>query len=351
MNDFKIKNFQFNKKNKPYIIAEVSSNHKNKLNSVLSLISKIKKAGADAVKLQTYSENTMTINSKRKEFKIKKGLWKNYTLYDLYKSAKTPLDWHKKIFTHCKKVGITCFSTPFDESAVDFLEKFKVPAYKVASFEIVDLPLISYMAKLNKPLIISTGMANFEEIVEAVNVVNKNKNKKLILLHCLSNYPAKNRDYNLSIISDLKKKFKCHVGLSDHTIGETAAIASVALGASVFEKHIKLDDDNFSQDSSFSMKVSDFKSYCSKIQNTWESIGSINYEKKKEKDSRKHRRSIYITQNIKKDDKFTLENIKRIRPANGAHPKYFYKIIGKKANKDIFKGNPMKLSFIKNFDA
>ena len=351
MNYFKIKNFQFSKHNKPYIIAEVSSNHKNKLSAVLKLISKIKKAGADAVKLQTYSEDTMTIDSKREEFKIKKGLWKNYTLYDLYKDAKTPLDWYKKIFAHCKKVGITCFSTPFNESAVDFLEKFKVPAYKVASFEIVDLPLISYIAKLDKPLIISTGMANFKEILEAVNVVKKNKNKKLIILHCLSNYPAKNKDYNLSIISDLKKKFKCHVGLSDHTVGETAAIASVALGASVFEKHIKLDDDNLSQDSSFSMKVSDFKNYCSKIHNTWESIGTVNYEKKKEKDSRKHRRSIYITQDIKKNDKFTLENIKRIRPANGAHPKYFPKIIGKKAAKNLSKETPMKLSFIKNFNS
>lgn len=351
MNNFKIKNFKFNKNNKPYIIAEVSSNHKNKLSSVLSLISKIKKTGADAVKLQTYSENTMTIDSKRKEFKIKKGLWKNYTLYDLYKSAKTPLNWYKKIFAHCKKVGITCFSTPFDESAVDFLEKFKVPAYKVASFEIVDLPLISYIAKLDKPLIISTGMANFKEILDAVSEVKKNKNKKIILLHCLSNYPANNKDYNLSIISDLKKKFKCHVGLSDHTIGETAAIASVALGARIFEKHVKLDDDNYSQDSSFSMKVSDFKSYCAKIQNTWESIGVVNYEKKKDKDSKKNRRSIYITQNIKKNEKFTLENIKRIRPANGIHPKYFYKIIGKKANKDISRGNPMKLSFIKNFNS
>ena len=351
MNKFKIKDFQFKNNNKPYIIAEVSSNHKNKLSAVLKLISKIKKAGADAVKLQTYSENTMTIDSKRKEFKITKGLWKNYTLYDLYKSAKTPLDWYKKIFTHCKKIGITCFSTPFDEGAVDFLEKFKVPAYKVASFEIVDLPLISYISKLGKPIIISTGMANFKEILEAVSVVNKNKNKKLILLHCLSNYPADNKDYNLSIIGDLKKEFKCHVGLSDHTVGETAAIASVALGARIFEKHIKLDDDNYSQDSSFSMKVSDFKSYCTKIHNTWESIGTVNYEKKKDKDSKKNRRSIYITQNIKKNEKFTLENIKRIRPANGAHPKYFYKMIGKKANKNLSKGYPMKLNFIKNFNS
>ena len=194
-------------------------------------------------------------------------------------------------------------------------------------------------------------MANFKEILEAVNVVNKNKNKKLILLHCLSNYPADNKDYKLSIIGDLKKEFKCHVGLSDHTVGETAAIASVALGARIFEKHIKLDDDNYSQDSSFSMKVSDFKSYCTKIHNTWESIGTVNYEKKKDKDSKKNRRSIYITQNIKKDEKFTLENIKRIRPANGAHPKYFYKMIGKKANRNLSKGYPMKLNFIKNFNS
>ena len=226
MNKFQINKFQINENSKPYIIAEVSSNHQNKLSTLLRLISKIKQAGASAVKLQTYTEDTMTIDSKRKEFKIKKGLWKNYTLFDLYKSAKTPLMWHKKIFQHCRKIGITCFSTAFDESAVDFLEKLNAPAYKIASFEIVDLPLIEYVSKLNKPIIISTGMANFQEILDASNVVNRNKNKKLILLHCLSNYPATNKDYNLSNIKDLKKNFKCHVGLSDHTLGNTAAIAA-----------------------------------------------------------------------------------------------------------------------------
>ena len=350
MYKFRIDKFQFEDNSKPYIIGEVSSNHKNKLSTVLRLISEIKKAGANAVKLQTYSEDTMTINSKRKEFIIKDGLWKNYTLYDLYKSAKTPLMWYEEIFTHCKKIGITCFSTPFDESAVNFLEKFNVPAYKIASFEIVDLPLIAYVSKLNKPIIISTGMANFKEILDASNVVKKNKNKKLILLHCLSNYPADNKDYNLSIIKDLKRNFKCCVGLSDHTIGSTAAIASVALGAKIFEKHVKLDNDNLSQDSAFSMKVSDFKDYCSEIQNAWLSIGKVNYEKDNEKNSRKNRRSIYITRNIKKDEVFSLKNIQRIRPANGLHPKYFYKIIGKKANKNLSKETPMKLDFIKNFN-
>ena len=351
MNKFKIDKFKFEDNNTPYIIAEVSSNHKNKLSSVLNLISKIKKAGANAVKLQTYTENTMTINSKRREFRITKGLWKNYTLYDLYKSAKTPQNWYKEIFKHCYKIGITCFSTPFNEGAVDFLEKFNVPAYKIASFEIVDLPLISYVSRLNKPIIISTGMASYEEILEASKVVRKNNNKKLILLHCLSNYPAENKDYNLSIIRDLNFFFKCPIGLSDHSLGNNAAIASVGLGAKVFEKHVKLDDDDISQDSAFSMKVSDFKNYCSEIRKASVSIGKVNYIKSYEKNSRKQRRSIYIVKDIKKGEKFTVKNIQRIRPANGLHPKYFYKIVGKKAKRNLSKETPMKINFIENFNA
>jgi pseudaminic acid synthase len=347
MKNFKINNFKFNNNSRPFVIAEISSNHQNQLSSVLRLMSEIKKAGADAVKIQTYTEDTMTINSIRKEFVIKNGLWKNYNLYKLYSEAKTPLSWHKKIFVHAKKINITCFSTVFDETSVDFLSKFNLPAYKISSFEIIDLPLIKYVAKKNKPIIISTGGANLKEIKDAIRTIKNTGNKKIIILHCISNYPSIYKNYNLKTMIDLKKKFNFHVGLSDHTPDSITSLVAAGLGATVIEKHVRLSDDNTSLDSKFSMKISEFKDFCQKIKMAWECRGIVDYKKKNEKDSSKHRRSIYVVKDIEKNEKITKHNIKRIRPGRGLLPKYFKFIIGKKVKKKLTSGIPLKFSDIK----
>ena len=346
MKNFKINNFIFNKLSRPYIIAEISSNHRGNIKDILKLMKQIKKAGADAIKIQTYTEDTMTINSNKKEFLIKKGLWKNYKLYELYSVAKTPLSWHKKIFNEAKKLRITCFSTAFDETSVDFLKQFNVPAYKIASFEIIDLPLIEYVARQNKPIIISTGMANLTEIKDAVKTVKKTGNKKLTLLHCVSNYPSSHKNYNLMTMIDIKKKFNVNVGLSDHTPDSITAITASGMGAKIIEKHVKLSNDKISQDSKFSMKASDLKIFCTNIRMAWESRGQVDYKKNNERFSKKHRRSIYVVKDIKKLEKLTKKNIRRIRPGNGLLPKYFKNVLGKKAKKKLTKGTPLKLNYL-----
>ena len=343
----KIGKFAITNNSRPFIIAEVSSNHKQNLNSALKLIKQIKAAGADAVKIQTYTEDSMTINSNRPEFKIKKGLWKNFTLYQLYKKAKTPLKWHKQIFDYCKKINILCFSTPFDEECSDFLEQFNVPAYKIASFEITDLPFIKHVAKKNKPIIISTGMASLKEISEAIAAVKSVKNKNLLLLHCVSKYPAQSKDYNLKTMVELRNRFDLPLGLSDHTEDFITATTATALGAKIIEKHVKLNDDNSSQDSKFSMKMKDFKVFCELIKKTHVSLGHIDFEKKNQKDSILHRRSIYVVKDIKKGEKFTKLNLKKIRPNKGLAPKLFFKIVGKKSKMNISKNQPLKMNHIR----
>jgi pseudaminic acid synthase len=346
MKHFSISNYKISNKSKPFIIAEISSNHKGSLSSILKLIKEIKLAGADAVKIQTYNEDIMTLDSKKKNFKINKGIWKNYSLYKLYKEAKTPFSWHKYIFDYAKKIGIICFSTPFDEKSCDFLSKFRVPAYKIASYELVDIPLIKYISKKGKPIIISSGMASLNEIQEALMAIKKTKNNKVILLHCISNYPTDFKNYNLEMMNLLKKKFKVFVGLSDHSIGDYVATAASALGARVIEKHVKLAGDKISHDSKFSMNTGEFKIYCKRIKKTWECLGEADFKNRIDRNEIKHRRSIYIVKNIKKGERTTIENIKRIRPSYGLHPKFYEFVLGKKVKKNLLKGQPMKLNYL-----
>jgi pseudaminic acid synthase len=346
MKNFSISNFMISDHSKPLIIAEISSNHKWSIRHTFKLIKKIKEAGAQAIKLQTYDENTMTIDSNKKNFIVQKGLWKNYSLYNLYKEAKTPLNWHKKIFDYAKSLGLIAFSTPFDEKSADFLSKLSVPAFKIASFEIVDHPLIAHVAKKKKPLIISTGMSSISEIEEALKVAKKEKNKKIILLHCISNYPAESEHYNVKMMLELKKKFKVHVGLSDHSQGNEVALTATALGAKIIEKHVKLTGDKTSHDSKFSMDTDQFKIFCTKINAVWKCLGESNFNSRKDKISKKYRRSIYVTQNIKKNQKITKKNIKKIRPGFGLHPKFYYKILSKKVNTNLSPGTAMKLKYI-----
>jgi len=347
MKNLSISNYKINESSKPFIIAEISSNHQWSLRHTLKLIKKIKDAGADAVKIQTYDENSMTYESKKSDFLVKKGLWKNYSLFDLYKEAKTPIEWHRKIFQYAKSLGLVAFSTPFDEISADFLSKLNVPAYKIASFEIVDHPLIEHVAKKNKPIILSTGMSSLDEISEAIKVVKKTKNNKIILLHCMSNYPANHYDYNLKMMLKLKNKFNLQVGLSDHSKSDDVALAATALGAKVIEKHVKLKGDTQSHDSKFSMDTEELKFFCKKIKTIWETLGTDDFTLRKDKDSKKFRRSIYVIKNIKKNQLINKLNIKKIRPSNGLHPKYYFKILGKKINKNISAGTALKIDYIK----
>lgn len=325
----------------PYIIAEISANHNGNIDKALKLIEIAKNSGADAVKIQTYTPDTMTLDVDKEDFKIKGGLWDGRTLYDLYQEAHTPWDWHKKLFDFAKEVGITLFSSPFDESAVDFLDDLGAPAFKVASFEAVDIPLIQYIAKKKKPMIISTGMADFDEIKEAVEAVGENKDN-IVLLHCVSAYPAKAENYNLKTLCDLSDKFNVSVGLSDHTLGITTSVASVALGACVIEKHFIESRSDKGPDSEFSLEPHELKSLCQESKIAWQSIGEINYKKKgQENQNAVFRRSIYFSKDLKKGELIDESNVKRIRPGFGLAPKHFYEIMGKQVLKNVEAGDPV----------
>ena len=332
----------------PYFVAEISANHCGKLAIAKKLIRTAKINNADAVKLQTYTADTMTIKSKKKYFKIKNGLWRGYSLWDLYNKAHTPLSWHKELFVYAKKLGITIFSTPFDETAVDFLENLNCPIYKIASFEMTDLPLIKKVAQTKKPMIISTGMSSLEEIDETFNVAKKHGAKEIILLYCVSNYPAENKDFNLNNIQILKDKFGCKVGLSDHSLDSMIAISSIAAGAEVIEKHIGLDGQRNGLDIKFSLKGKKIKVFKNLINETYNLMGKkIFYRNPSEEKSKIFRRSIFAVKNIKIGEKFTKINIRRIRPGYGLEPKLFDKILGKKSNKNISAGSPLKKRDIK----
>ena len=338
----KIKDRQIGENHPPYIIAELSANHNGSLERALKTIKMAKSMGADAVKFQTYTPDTLTIDSDKEDFKIKGGLWDGLTLYELYKSAFTPFEWHEEMFNYAQSVGITCFSTPFDESAVDLLEDLNTPAYKVASFEIIDIPLIQYIASTKKPMIISTGMANKEEIQEAVDVARENGSNELILLHCISGYPTPVEQSNLMTIPDMKNYFGLPVGLSDHTLGIEVSIASIALGASVIEKHVTLDASDKGPDSEFSIEPDQLNSLCIKCKSAWEALGSAGYERKPvEKDNIKFRRSIYVVRDIDSGEVLTKENIRSIRPGYGLPPKYFNELIGKRVKSRVEKGTPL----------
>jgi N-acetylneuraminate synthase len=332
----------------PYIIAELSANHNGDIQRALDSILAAKEAGVDAVKIQTYTADTMTIDCDANDFKIVGGLWDGYYLYDLYKEAQTPYEWHKPLFDYAKEIGITIFSTPFDKTAVDMLEQLNTPAYKIASFEMTDLPLVKYVAQTGKPMIISTGMANLEEIEEVVKVAKVNGCKHLVLLHCISSYPAPMEQSNLRTIPDLAERFSVLSGLSDHTMGTTVATTSVALGACVIEKHFTLSRAEKGPDSDFSLEPDELKQLCLDTKTAWQSLGKAGYERKSAEESNvKFRRSIYVIKDIKKGERLTEENIKRIRPGFGLEPKYWEEILGRAAAFDIDRATPMSFDLIK----
>ena len=308
---------------KPYVIAELSANHNGSLDRALATITAAKRCGADAVKIQTYTPDTMTIDCNLPDFMIKGGLWDGYKLYDLYKWAQTPYEWHKPIFDHAKSVGITVFSTPFDETAVDLLQSLKTPAYKIASFELVDLPLIQYVAKTGKPLIISTGLASEKEIEEALVTAKEAGCRDLVLLHCISSYPTPLNQANLCKIPNLAKRFGVRVGLSDHTMGTIASVAAVALGACLIEKHFTLSRAEEGPDCEFSMEPNEFERFCKEVKAAWSALGNPGFKRPKaEEGSKVFRRSLYIVKDLKVGDTLTTENLRRIRPGNGLLPKY-----------------------------
>lgn len=331
---------------KPFIIAELSANHNHDINRAFQLMEAAKLAGASAIKLQTYTADTLTLNHDSEDFMINHGLWAGYKLYDLYHEAHTPWEWHAALFAKGKELGITVFSTPFDESAVDFLEKFDVPMYKIGSFELVHLPLIKYVAKLGKPIIMSTGMATLKEITEAVEVAQTNGCKDLSLLHCVSAYPAKIEECNLATMVDLKKQFpNIRIGLSDHTLGVTVAIAAVALGAEVIEKHVTLSRADGGVDSAFSLEPHELELLCKETENAANAIGCINYQRNEtERSNIAYRPSIYAAQNIRPGEVFTKENIRIVRPGFGGSPKYYATLLGRMCTVALDKGSRVNCS-------
>ncbi len=341
MNEININNRPISLSHAPFVIAELSANHNGSIETAKSIISAAKVAGADAVKLQTYRPDTITLDNEGDDFCITGGLWDGRTLYELYEEAHMPWDWHKPLFEHAAKVGITIFSSPFDHTAIDLLEDLNTPAYKIASFEAVDLPLIRYAASTGKPMIISTGLANLDEIEEAVNAAREAGCKELALLHCVSGYPAPAADYNLKTIGDMAARYHVLTGLSDHTLGYATAIASVALGASIIEKHFTLDRADGGPDSSFSLEPDEMSQLCQNVVTAHEALGKVDYGlKSSEQQNAKFRRSIYFVEHVEAGAQITIENIKSIRPGFGLPPKFFDELIGKKVNQNIKAGTP-----------
>lgn len=320
----------------PYIIAEMSANHNGSFEKAKQLILEAKKAGADAVKLQTYKPDTITLNSNKPEFQLTEGLWAGKNLYELYEWAHTPWEWHQPLFEYAQEIGITIFSSPFDFTAVDLLEKLNAPAYKIASFELIDIPLIKYVASTGKPLIMSTGIASLEEITQAVEAAQQAGAKQLALLHCVSGYPAPAADYNLKTLPDLKQRFGVEVGLSDHTLDNTTAIASVALGASIIEKHFTLNRNDGGPDDSFSLEPAGLKELCTSSKTAWQALGKVNYDlKPSEINDQKNRRSLYFVKDMQAGGTITPESIKSVRPGYGLPPVMYDQLIGKKLAKDV----------------
>lgn len=331
--------------NKVFIVAELSANHHGDKEIAIDSIRAAKKAGADAIKLQTYTPDTMTIDCKNEFFtKVLEGsIWQGRSLYNLYEEAYTPWEWHEELFRVANEEGILCFSAPFDKTAVDFLEQFNPPAYKIASFEITDIPLIEYVASKGRPMILSTGIANLEDIELAVQTCRNAGNNDIVLLKCTSSYPAPIEDANLAAIPDLKKRFGVEVGLSDHTLGIVAPIVSVTLGAKVIEKHFILDKSIGGPDASFSLDEKEFTEMVSAVRLAEKAIGQATYEtSEKSRESRKFARSLFVVKDIKAGEPFTDENVRSIRPGYGLHPKYLKEIIGKTAKENLEKGTPLR---------
>ncbi len=327
---------------KVFIIAELSANHNGSLDVAIDSIKAIKKSGADAVKLQTYTPDTITLNSKKDDFKIKGTIWNEKYLYDLYRDAYTPWEWHEELFRVARKEGLVCFSSPFDKTAIDFLESLDNPIYKIASFEITDIPLIEYAASKCKPIIISTGIATDEDIQLAVDTCRSVGNNDITLLKCTSSYPAPIEEANLVMIPDLAKRFRVKTGLSDHTLGNTASIISTVLGGTVIEKHFIIDRSIGGPDALFSMNEIEFTEMVKAIRDTEKALGLVDYSlTDKQKSNRTFCRSLYIVEDMKKGDLITENNVRSIRPGYGLHPKYYKEIIGKRVNIDIEKGTPL----------
>ena len=313
----------------PYIIAEMSANHNGNIDNAYRIIDMAKTCGADAIKLQTYRPDTITMDMNTPEFMIEGGLWDGQSLYELYKGAFMPWEWHKPLFNYAQKLNLTIFSSPFDNTAVDLLEDLNTPAYKIASFEVVDLPLIKYVAQTGKPMIISTGMADIEEIQEAIEAAKEGGCGELAILHCVSGYPAPVTDYNLKTLVDMQQRFGLVTGLSDHTIDNTTAIASVALGASIIEKHVTLDRNGGGPDDSFSLEPKELKELCTGTKTAWESLGNVDYSmKSSEQGFVKVRRSLYFVKDIKEGEVITEAHVKSIRPGYGLKPKELNRILG-----------------------
>jgi len=333
----------------PFIIAELSGNHNQSLERALELVEEAAKTGVQAVKLQTYTAETMTIDSSKNEFMISdpQSLWHGKTLFELYKEAHTPWEWHRAILDRCNELGLICFSTPFDETAVDFLEELAMPCYKIASFENIDIPLIRKVGTTGKPIIISTGMASLAELDEAISTARKAGCEQIILLKCTSSYPASPKDSNLLTIPHMRELFNCEVGISDHTLGIGAALSSVALGASVIEKHFTLRRSDGGVDASFSMEPSEMKNLVIESKRAWQALGNIKYGATDlERNSILFRRSLYVISDVKAGDTLTLDNIRAIRPGRGLPPKYLDVLLGKKARKDIKRGTPVDWDII-----
>lgn len=331
----------------PYVIAEMSANHNGNLDTAFKIIEEAKKAGADALKIQTYRPDTITLKSDLPDFQIKGGLWGGKTLYELYEWAHTPWEWHAPLFEHARKLGITIFSSPFDNTAVDLLEDLNAPAYKIASFEAVDLPLIKYVAGTGKPMIISTGMADAEEIQEAIEAAREGGCKELAILHCVSGYPAPAEDYNLRTIPDIIRRFGLVTGLSDHTLDNTTAIASVVLGASIIEKHFTLDRSGGGPDDSFSLEPKELEALCRDSKAAWASLGRVDYGRKSsEQGNLQFRRSLYFVKELKAGDVITADAISSVRPGYGLPPKEFERLVGRQVLVDIAYGTPTSWTLI-----
>lgn len=326
----------------PYVICELSGNHNGSLDRALELLEAAAATGADAVKIQSYTPDTITIDHDGPGFRIEGGLWAGRTLYDLYAEAQTPFEWHQAIFNRARDLGVTIFSSPFDNSAVDLLEGLAAPAYKIASFEAVDLPLIAYVAQTRKPMIISTGMANLGEISDAVRTARENGCEDLILLHCVSSYPAPDDDSNIKTIPHLGEAYQCVTGLSDHTSGSAVAVASVALGASVIEKHFTLCRADGGPDAPFSLEPAEFEALVTDCRRAWNALGKVQYDLcGSERGSLQFRRSLYVVSNISKGETLTETNIRSIRPGFGMSPRHLPEVLGRRASRDLTRGEPL----------
>lgn len=333
---------------KTFIVAEMSANHGGTLETALQTVHAVKEAGADAIKIQTYTAETITLNCDRPEFMARPGgLWEGYRLYDLYQKAYTPWEWHKAIFEEAQKIGLICFSTPFDKTAVNLLESLDNPIYKIASMEITDIPLIEYIASKQKPIIMSTGVAMIKDIELAIETCHKVGNYDITLLKCTSAYPAPIEDANLVTMQDMKQRFGVKAGLSDHTLGCDVAVAAVALGAEVIEKHFIIDRSIGGPDCEFSMNKEEFAAMVKSIRNVEKAIGQVTYPTDiKQIKGRQFSRSLYVAENMKKGDVITEKNVRSVRPGYGLHPKYLSQLLGKRVNRDLEMGTPMSFDFV-----